>query len=572
MGAINDIFSQNKLTFSKISEILNTLLSQEASKIQNTQVLQEIGFLKEFSFITSDRASNEIIYYSKTNKILKNVIMGEQLRDNFLEWTKYLFDINDEELASIQNLNKKIDNLKKKPLTIDFFQNNIKKNLFRNSSFQKLLEYGIPKNFRYFIWNIIISIKYNKNQYYNCNQELKEYKSILEKQEKNPQIEKDINRTFISYNEQTANNFKILRNILNCINKYNVSGYCQGMNFIVGYLLKVTNFDEVRTFYIFKSILFDIKGYFEEGFPLLKKNTNLFNKYFKDLHPKLHNHFKKYEILNDFWVGKWFQTLFTLCVQFEELNIIWDILLIKGFDFIIYISLAIIDFIEKDILELKDSSDIIAFFDKVLNPQVNVTNVSVNKNYFEAIDNYIISINEVISRAFELERKLNINNNKNIDIKMHYIGRKSDNHLANFKFNNLGSLNTEKEVKKESKISSKFLDNQYSSSTEPSSHNNPKKSTFENAETQNNNILKFNSSDEKKIKTILSMKNLPIYDFNFQRNPVKKGSVVVNGHNSNINLFNKLNASSFAPKPVQNSFINNTNNSGYVNSNLIYYP
>ena len=77
---------------------------------------------------------------------------------------------------------------------------------------------------------------------------------------------------------------------------------------------------------------------------------------------------------------------------------------------------------------------------------------------------------------------------------------------------------------------------------------------------------------KKKIKTILSMKNLPIYDFNFQRNPVKKGSVVVNGHNSNINLFNKLNASSFAPKPVQNSFINNTNNSGYVNSNLIYYP
>ena len=65
MGAINDIFSQNKLSFSKISEILNILLSQEASKVQNTQVLQEIGFLKEFSYITSDRASNEIIYYSK---------------------------------------------------------------------------------------------------------------------------------------------------------------------------------------------------------------------------------------------------------------------------------------------------------------------------------------------------------------------------------------------------------------------------------------------------------------------------------------------------------------------------
>jgi len=571
MGAINDIFSQNKLSFSKISEILNILLSQEANKIQNIKVLQEIGFLKEFSYITSDRASNDIIYYSKSNKILKNVIMGEQLRDNFLEWTKYLFDIDDEELSSIQDFNKKIDNFKRKPLTIDFFQNNIKKHLFKNSNFQKLLKFGIPNNFRYFIWNVFISIKYNKNQYYNYNQELKEYKSILEKQITNPQIEKDIKRTFISYNEQTVNNFKILRNILNCINKYNPSGYCQGMNFIVGYLLKVTNFDEVRTFYIFKNILFDIKGYFEEGFPLLRKNNNKFNKYFKELYPKLHKHFQENEILNEFWVGKWFQTLFTLCVQFDELNIIWDILLIKGFNFIIYISLAIIDFIEKDILALKDSSDIIAFFDKVLKPQVDI---SVNKNYFETIDNYIIPLNEVISKAFELEKKLNINSNNNTVNRMHYIGRKSDNHLTNFKFNNLGSLNTEKEVKKESKISSKFLNNQYSCSTEPSSHNNPKKTIFQNVEFQNNNLSKFNSSDDKKIKTIISMKNLPINDFNFAKTPDKKGSLFLNPNNSNNNLINKSTNLNFAPDPIQNSFINNTNNVGYINVNrsLIYYP
>ena len=568
MGAINDIFSENKLSFSKISEILNILLSQEANKNQNMQVLQEIGFLKEFSYVTSDRASNEIIYYSKTNKIIKNVIMGAQLRENFLEWTKYLFDINDKELTSIQDLNKKIDNLKKKPLTIDFFQNNIKKHIFRNTNFQKLLVFGIPNNFRIFIWNVFISLKYNRNQYYNYNQELKEYQPILEKQVNNPQIEKDIKRTFIAYNEQTANNFKILRNILNCINKYNASGYCQGMNFIVGYLLKVTNFDEVRTFYIFKNILFDIKGYFEEGFPLLKKNNDIFNKYFKELHPKLHRHFQKNEILNEFWVGKWFQTLFTLCVQFEELNIIWDILLIKGFDFIIYISLAIIDFMEKDILELNDSSDIIAYFDKVLNPQVNL---SINKNYFEEIDNYIIPIDEVMKKAFELERKLNLNSNKNIDKRKHYVGRKSDNHLDNFKFNNLRSLNTEKEVKKESKNNSKFLNNQYSSSTEHSSHNNPKKSTFQKDEFQNNNILKFNNSDEKKIKSILSMKNLPIDDFNFVRQPDKK-KTVVNSINSNINLLNIQNNFNFPPKPVQNSFINNINNVGFANRNLIYYP
>ena len=177
-----------------------------------------------------------------------------------------------------------------------------------------------------------------------------------------------------------------------------------------------------------------------------------------------------------------------------------------------------------------------------------------------------------MTKAFELERKLNLNRNKNIDNRKHYVGRKSDNHLANFKINNLNRLNTEKEVKKESKNTSKFLNNQYSSSTEPSSHNNPKKSTFQNDEFQNNNILKYNNSDEKKIKPILSMKNLPIYDFNFARQPDKKRTVVINSNNSNINLLNIQNNFNFAPQPIQNSFTNNINNVGYVNSNLIYYP
>ena len=54
------------------------------------------------------------------------------------------------------------------------------------------------------------------------------------------------------------------------MSKYN-NGYCQGMNFIVGFLLKQTKFDEIKTYYILKSILPDIKGLFEVDFPLLKK-------------------------------------------------------------------------------------------------------------------------------------------------------------------------------------------------------------------------------------------------------------------------------------------------------------
>ena len=271
MGAINDAFTQNKLSFSKIEEILNNLVSQGGGvQSQNRQVLQEIGLLNEYSYIISDKANNEIIYYSKNNKIIEKLIPYRKMISIFLEWNKYLFDISNEEIENIQQFNMKIDSFKKRTLNKEFFQNNIKKYLFKDKAFNKLLNYGIPNNLRFFIWDIVLSEKYN-NKYYNYNQELKDYKLILEKKGSNPQIEKDINRTFMKEIEQTPKNIQILKNILSCINTYNSSGYCQGMNFIVGYLLKLTNYDEVKTFYIFKNILYDIKGYFEDGFPLLKK-------------------------------------------------------------------------------------------------------------------------------------------------------------------------------------------------------------------------------------------------------------------------------------------------------------
>ena len=75
MGAINDAFTQNKLSFSKIEEILNNLVSQGGGvQSQNRQVLQEIGLLNEYSYIISDKANNEIIYYSKNNKIIEKLI------------------------------------------------------------------------------------------------------------------------------------------------------------------------------------------------------------------------------------------------------------------------------------------------------------------------------------------------------------------------------------------------------------------------------------------------------------------------------------------------------------------
>jgi hypothetical protein len=515
MGVINDPFFQGKLSFSKIQEILNNLINQDGGKSQNRQVLKEIGFINEYNYIISEKVSNEMIYYSKNHKILKNIIFTQAQRLNFLEWVKYLFDISNEELNSMQLFNTKIEGFKKRTLNKEFFQNNIKKYLFKNKYFNKLLNYGIPQNFRFFIWDIVLSERYNNQKYFNYDQQSKEYKSILQNNTNNPQIEKDVNRTFMKDAEQTPKNIQSLRNLLNCINRFNSSGYCQGMNYIVGYLLKLTNFDEIKTFYIFRSVLCDIKGYFEVGFPLLKKNNNLFDKLFKESYPKLYKHFQKHDIVNEFWVGKWFQTLFTLSLPFEELNVIWDVLLIRGFDFIVYICLALLEFIEKDLLEIKDSADIVNYFEKVLN--FNEMGLSMaNKQFFEDIDNYIIPLNEVLSEAYDLEKK-NVGGNEN---RPYYDKRRrSDVHLTTFNFNNLNS--DKKPSSNLNFLSAKETTNKISNSVNLNNPNINKNLNMSSSQKtnylQNNNIIGNNVNlnvafDNRKLP-FYSTKNLGTYNF-----------------------------------------------------------
>lgn len=545
MGAINDSFPQNKLSFSKIEEILNNLITQYDGKSQNKQVLQEIGLLQEYSYIVSEKVSNEIIYYSKNHKILKNIIPSQNLRYNFLEWTKYLFDISNEDLNSIQAFNMKIESYKKRSLSKEFFKNNIKKYLFKNKAFNKLLNYGIPQNFRFFIWDIVLSEKYNNQKFFNYDQQKIEYNSILQNKVNNPQIEKDVHRTFMIELEQTKNNIQSLRNILNCINRYNSSGYCQGMNYIVGYLLKLTKFDEVKAFYIFKSILPDIKGYFEVGFPLLKKNNNLFSQLFKQSYPKLYNHFKKYDIVNEFWVGKWLQTLFTLSLPFEELNVIWDVLLIRGFDFIIYICLALVQFLEKDLLEKRDSAEIVSYFEKVLN--FSEVGLSIaNKKFFQDIYNYIIPLNEVLGEAYNLE-KISVGGNEN---RPYYDRRRSDGQLPIFKFNALNN---------EEKSSSNFLSqstkeppakigNTMNTNINQNAHgaNIQKNNNIYNQNYIGNNVINNNelNIDNRKMP-FYSTKNLGVYNFGdfYQDNKINNNQMGMNmiyGQYQNVNSNNNL--------------------------------
>ena len=520
MGAINDVFIQNKLSLSlkTFDEILNFLINKSQNKIQNKKILKEIGFINEYINIISDKEPNLIVYYSRNHKIIQNLKFLIKMRSNFLDWVKCLFDITKEDLDSNVKLNNKIEQIKQKNLTKEYFQNNLKKNLFFSKNINALINCGFPPNMRLFIWDIIISVKYNQNKIFNQEEESKNYKNFLKKIRPNPQIEKDIHRTFIRDEEKTPNNLQILKNVLNCINSYSQSGYCQGMNYIVAFLLKISNYNEVMTFYFFRNILDDIKGYFEEGFPLLNKNVEIFESYFSELYPKIYKHFKKHEIINEFYITKWLQTLLTLFLPFEELSIIWDVLLIRGFDFIIFICLAFFDFIEDNLLKLKESADIIHYMEKTMNSK-DETLIPVNIKFFEQIDEYIIPINEILEKAQEIEKK--IKNKKNIESK------KSDNQIINLK-------------KSISEIKNNInINNNLTSSTKLNNNFNPgNKPTIPiSSFSVKGHFNTYNSMDIQQIRpNYYSTKNLGTFNFNIN-NEINS----FQAQNQNINQINNNN-------------------------------
>ena len=547
MGAINDVFTHNVISFQKIEEILTILIENNENKSKNIKALQDVGLLKEYTYIKNNKSSYELTNFSKLKKTVKSYTNTAKLKENFEEWAKFFFNINNEDLKSVQKFQKKMENLKKDSLSKAFFRNNLKKYLLKNKSFHALINYGIPLNFREFIWFLAIEVKYAGHKCFNFEEEQKEYNSYLKTVQKNSQIEKDLNRTFINQIDQTNKNIHILRNVLNCINLYN-KGYCQGMNFIVGFLLKLTNFDEVKTFYIFKNLLPEIKGYFEDDFPLLKKNISIFENYFKDINPNLYKHFNKNEIYNELWVGKWMQTLFTLSLPFEEVCQIWDILIIKGFDFIIYISLAIINSYEKQLLELNDSSDILAYLKDALNPE----NTSlIYKVQLEQEEKYFIPLNHILSKASQIK-----DGNSNTFVEK----RPSDNNLT--RFSNIlknENININNEYDSSStKGSENSIRHTLSSKSSScfSSSNDSNNQSFSNSSisinTNNNvNILKnnlCNSGFEQKNKSSIkkssffSSKNIAISNVNvnnnFVKNEIKRRSVNLNANYLGNSLIN----------------------------------
>ncbi len=133
-------------------------------------------------------------------------------------------------------------------------------------------------------------------------------------------IDKDLARTFPEHpyfmvKHHGIQGYKALRNILLVYSVYDEKvGYCQSMNFVVGFIMLINGGNEEEAFWLFAALagfgrnkdiepkFESIRGLYKEGFRLLNQYYYQFNKLFCIKLNSLYNHFQNEGIPESLWL------------------------------------------------------------------------------------------------------------------------------------------------------------------------------------------------------------------------------------------------------------------------------
>ena len=228
-----------------------------------------------------------------------------------------------------------------------------------------------PAIFRWISWIILSGVPISRPAIYYTN--LLTY-DLPEKVE--DQIQKDIYRTIKkeedNYNEKINSLYRLLRAIANLDKGL---GYSQGMNFVVYFLLDISNRNEIDVFYLLMSIFsctfskkFGMRGFFIDDFPLLNLFSDIFDKKLNKFFPDIYEHNIKIKMTPLYWAAFWMQQIYTLVFPKEILLRVWDYFFVYGINFLISLNLSIVDYFQDRIIKFKDIIEFQNFF-KLLNPK-----------------------------------------------------------------------------------------------------------------------------------------------------------------------------------------------------------
>jgi hypothetical protein len=227
-----------------------------------------------------------------------------------------------------------------------FFYKKISNKIYKNNNFIKKINDSVIK---------IVSkqLKKNKTQLESM------YESFCNQTSYIDIILNDLSRTFPYDSKFQKNevNYNKLYNILTKYSNYNpIIGYAQGLNFLFANALYLYDNEKNAFFYVDGLVKrFGLENYLAEKNSKLTLEINKFSKILSKYIPDITNYFEEKLINHEFFSTGWILTLFSNSMNYSNLFVCWNFMIIFGWKFFYCFVIEILIFYKNEILNTKEN-------------------------------------------------------------------------------------------------------------------------------------------------------------------------------------------------------------------------
>ncbi|XP_023837174.1 growth hormone-regulated TBC protein 1-A [Salvelinus sp. IW2-2015] len=232
----------------------------------------------------------------------------------------------------------------------------------KNLKVKRYVRKGVPNEHRAQIWMAASGaqeqLEKNPGYYHTLLGTEQQHDAKLEET-----VRIDMHRTFPD-NVQFRNSSepclqKALYNVLLAYGHHNQAvGYCQGMNFIAGYLIIITK-DEEKSFWLMDSLLGRIlSDYYSPGMLGLKTDQEVLGELVRVKAPAVWQAMAQHNVMWTLVVSRWFICLYIDVLPVETVLRIWDCLFYEGSKILFRVALALILHHQAEILQARSMVEV----------------------------------------------------------------------------------------------------------------------------------------------------------------------------------------------------------------------
>ena len=179
---------------------------------------------------------------------------------------------------------------------------------------------------------------------------------------------------------------------------------------------------------------FGIRGFFIENSPLTQICLKIFENKLQKYFSIFFEHITTINLNYNNWIGKWITNLYSSLFHEKILLRIWDCFFVIGIPFLISFGLSIVEFIQSEIIDMKNVDE----FENFINKKFNENDFDIEKIIENSIKKYNVNEEEI-----EEEIKINFPNyNKDViyEYKLKNYNKKNINHKNNNKIDYSSSI------------------------------------------------------------------------------------------------------------------------------------